>query len=129
MGDAVALVVAAGLSVNNGVFLEESRFISARFKVRDKIQSILATSLTGIAGAVPLAFLGGAGFSAALSRSILWGTAGSLLAALFLFPALYPPPRNGRTESPAVSPARIRALRNKGRGRQNAGGVSRGKEP
>jgi multidrug efflux pump subunit AcrB len=99
MGDAVALVVAAGLSVNNGVFLEESRCISARFKVRDKIQSILATSLTGIAGAVPLAFLGGAGFSAALSRSILWGTAGSLLAALFLFPALYPPPRNGRKES------------------------------
>jgi multidrug efflux pump subunit AcrB len=90
MGDAAALVAIAGLSVNNGVFLEESRLISARFKIRDKIQSILATSLTGIAGAVPLAFLGGAGFSASLSRSILWGIAGSLLASLLLFPALYP---------------------------------------
>jgi multidrug efflux pump subunit AcrB len=102
MGDAAALVAIAGLSVNNGVFLEESRFASARFKVRDKIQSILATSLTGIAGAVPLAFLRGAGFSAALSRSILWGIAGSLLAALFLFPALYPRPRNERIGSAAA---------------------------
>jgi multidrug efflux pump subunit AcrB len=91
MGDAVALVAIAGLSVNNGVFLEESRFGPARFKIRDKIQSILATSLTGIAGAIPLALLGGEGFSAALSRSILWGIAGSLLASLFLFPVLYPP--------------------------------------
>jgi multidrug efflux pump subunit AcrB len=92
MGDAVALVAIAGLSVNNGVFLEESRFGPARFRIRDKIQSILATSLTGIAGAVPLALLGGEGFSAALSRSILWGIAGSLSASLFLFPVLYPPP-------------------------------------
>ncbi|MDR0642999.1 MAG: efflux RND transporter permease subunit [Treponema sp.] len=92
MGDAVALVAIAGLSVNNGVFLEESRFAGVRFKIREKIQSILASSLTGIAGALPLALLGGEGFSAALSRSILWGIAGSLLASLFLFPALYSRP-------------------------------------
>jgi HAE1 family hydrophobic/amphiphilic exporter-1 len=96
MGDAVALVAIAGLSVNNGVFLEESRFTGVRFKIREKIQSILASSLTGIAGAIPLALLGGGGFSAALSRSILWGIAGSLLASLFLFPALYPKPGMNR---------------------------------
>jgi multidrug efflux pump subunit AcrB len=90
MGDAVALVVVAGLSVNNGVFIEESRFSLVQLKVRDKILSILATSLTGITGAIPLALLGGDGFSAALSRGILWGIAGSLFASLFLFPALYP---------------------------------------
>jgi multidrug efflux pump subunit AcrB len=99
MGDAVALVAIAGLSVNNGVFLEESRFAGVRYKLREKIQSILASSLTGIAGAVPLALLGGDGFSAALSRSILWGVAGSLLASLFLFPALYP--RRGPRPAPA----------------------------
>jgi HAE1 family hydrophobic/amphiphilic exporter-1 len=99
MGDAAALVVIAGLSVNNGVFIEESRFTLARFKIRDKLIPILATSLTGITGAVPLALLGGEGFSSALSRSILWGICGSLLASLFLFPALYAPPRSppGRT--------------------------------
>ncbi|MDR1025074.1 MAG: efflux RND transporter permease subunit, partial [Treponema sp.] len=90
MGDAVALVVIAGLSVNNGVFIEESRFSRVRLKIRDKVLPILATSLTGITGAIPLALLGGEGFSASLSRSILWGIAGSLLASLFLFPALYP---------------------------------------
>jgi HAE1 family hydrophobic/amphiphilic exporter-1 len=94
MGDAVALVVIAGLSVNNGVFIEESRFSAVRFKIRDKVIPILATSLTGITGAIPLALLGGEGFSAALSRSILWGIAGSLLASLFLFPALYPERRS-----------------------------------
>ncbi|MDR2375741.1 MAG: efflux RND transporter permease subunit [Treponema sp.] len=93
MGDAVALVVIAGLSVNNGVFIEESRFSAVRFKIRDKVIPILATSLTGIAGAIPLALLGGEGFSAALSRSILWGITGSLLASLFLFPALYTGPK------------------------------------
>jgi HAE1 family hydrophobic/amphiphilic exporter-1 len=92
MGDAVALVVVAGLSVNNGVFIEESRFSAIQLKIRDKILSILVTSLTGITGAIPLALLGGEGFSAALSRGILWGIAGSLLASLFLFPALYPKP-------------------------------------
>jgi HAE1 family hydrophobic/amphiphilic exporter-1 len=92
MGDAVALVVVAGLSVNNGVFIEESQFAAVQLKIRDKILSILATSLTGITGAIPLALLGGEGFSAALSRGILWGIAGSLLASLFLFPALYPKP-------------------------------------
>jgi HAE1 family hydrophobic/amphiphilic exporter-1 len=100
MGDAAALVAIAGLSVNNGVFLEESPLGSARFKIRDKIQSILATSLTGIAGAVPLALLGGETFSAALSRSILWGAAGSLAASLFLFPALYPASRTGPIQPP-----------------------------
>jgi HAE1 family hydrophobic/amphiphilic exporter-1 len=92
MGDAAALVVIAGLSVNNGVFIEESRFSAVRLKIRDKVIPILATSLTGITGAIPLALLG-EGFSAALSRSILWGISGSLIASLFLFPALYPEPK------------------------------------
>jgi HAE1 family hydrophobic/amphiphilic exporter-1 len=92
MGDAVALVVITGLAVNNAVFIEESRFQAIRFKIRDKVIPILATSLTGITGAIPLALLGGEDFSASLSRSVLWGIAGSLFASLFLFPALYPKP-------------------------------------
>jgi multidrug efflux pump subunit AcrB len=89
MGDMAALVVISGLSVNNAIYIEGARLRAVHFRVREKIQSILTTSLTGIAGAAPLALMGGEGFPAALARGILWGTAGSLAAALLLFPALY----------------------------------------
>jgi multidrug efflux pump subunit AcrB len=88
MGDMAALVVISGLSVNNAIYIEGARLRALHFRVREKIQSILTTSLTGIAGAAPLAFAGGEGFPQALARGILWGTAGSLAAALLLFPAL-----------------------------------------
>jgi HAE1 family hydrophobic/amphiphilic exporter-1 len=89
MGDMAALTVISGLSVNNAIYIEGARLKAVHFRVRKKIQSILTTSLTGIAGAAPLALMGGEGFPAALARGILWGTAGSLAAALLLFPALY----------------------------------------
>jgi multidrug efflux pump subunit AcrB len=89
MGDMAALVVISGLSVNNAIYIEGARSKAVHFQVREKIQSILTTSLTGIAGAAPLALMGGEGFPAALARGILWGTAGSLAAALLLFPALH----------------------------------------
>jgi multidrug efflux pump subunit AcrB len=89
MGDMAALVVISGLSVNNAIYIEGARLRAVHFRVREKIQSILTTSLTGIAGAAPLALMGGEGFPAALARGILWGTLGSLAAALLLFPALY----------------------------------------
>jgi multidrug efflux pump subunit AcrB len=88
MGDMAALVLISGLSVNNAIYIEGARFRAIHFRVREKIQSILTTSLTGIAGAVPLALMGGEGFPVSLARGILWGTAGSLAAALLLFPAL-----------------------------------------
>jgi multidrug efflux pump subunit AcrB len=94
MGDMAALVVISGLSVNNAIYIEGARQGTIHFRVREKIQSILTTSLTGIAGAAPLALAGGEGFPTALSRGILWGTAGALAAALLLFPALY-----GRSEN------------------------------
>jgi multidrug efflux pump subunit AcrB len=89
MGDMAALMVISGLSVNNAIYIEGARRGAIHFRVREKIQSILTTSLTGIAGAVPLALAGGEGFPAALARGILWGTAGALAATLLLFPALY----------------------------------------
>jgi multidrug efflux pump subunit AcrB len=51
----------------------------------EKARNILVTSLTGIAGAVPLALMSNGGFSAALAGGIIWGTLGSLIAALLLF--------------------------------------------
>jgi multidrug efflux pump subunit AcrB len=57
--------------------------------VREKMQSILATSLTSIVSAIPLAIVGGGDFSGALAQSVLWGTVGSLVSALILFPAVF----------------------------------------
>ncbi|MDR3191873.1 MAG: efflux RND transporter permease subunit [Treponema sp.] len=99
MGDMAALVVISGLSVNNAIYIEGARLRAVHFRVREKIQSILTTSLTGIAGAAPLALMGGEGFPAALSRGILWGTLGSLAAAILLFPALCGPDQ--KTVNPA----------------------------
>jgi HAE1 family hydrophobic/amphiphilic exporter-1 len=97
MGDMAALVVISGLSINNAIYIEGARLRAVHFRIREKIQSILTTSLTGIAGAAPLALMGGEGFPAALARGILWGTAGSLAAALLLFPALYGDGRKNRS--------------------------------
>jgi HAE1 family hydrophobic/amphiphilic exporter-1 len=88
MGDIVAMVVISGISVNHAIYIVESGASTVCFRVREKIQSILVTSLTGIAGAVPLVIMQTGGFSAALAGGIIWGTLGSLIAALFLFPAL-----------------------------------------
>ncbi|GHV62277.1 multidrug RND transporter [Spirochaetia bacterium] len=88
MGDMVALLVISGISVNNAIYITESGASRVYFKVREKVRSILVTSLTNIAGAVPLALMSSGGFSSALAEGIIWGTLGSLIAALFLFPGL-----------------------------------------
>jgi multidrug efflux pump subunit AcrB len=88
MGDIVGLVVISGLSVNNAIYIIESKKSTIYFRLREKIQSILVTSLTGMAGAIPLVIMTDGGFSGTLAVSILWGTTGSLITALFFFPAI-----------------------------------------
>jgi HAE1 family hydrophobic/amphiphilic exporter-1 len=89
MGDIVGMVIISGISVNNAIYIAESKKSSVIFKIREKIRSILVTSLTGILAAMPLVFMKSGGFSKTLALSILLGTAGSLFAALVLFPAVY----------------------------------------
>jgi multidrug efflux pump subunit AcrB len=89
MGDIVGMVVLSGVSVNNAIYIAESARSRTRDKVRNKVQSILVTSLTSVAGAVPLAILGKAGFSKDLSFFMIWGTLCSVVAAISLFPVLY----------------------------------------
>jgi multidrug efflux pump subunit AcrB len=88
MGDIVGMVIIGGISVNNGIFLTESRRSRPLFCLREKIPSLLAASLTTIAGAVPLILAGGEGFSRTLAESLLWGTFGSLVVSVVLFPCL-----------------------------------------
>jgi HAE1 family hydrophobic/amphiphilic exporter-1 len=88
MGDIVGMVIIGGISVNNGIFLTESRRSRPLFRLREKIPSLLAASSTTMAAAIPLILSGRQDFSGTLAASLLWGTAGSLVAAVFCFPCL-----------------------------------------
>ena len=89
MGDITGMVIISDISVNNAIYIAESSKSNIPFRIREKIQSILVTSLTSIAASIPLVLTGSAGFSSALAFSILLGTMGSMVAALFLFPAVF----------------------------------------
>jgi len=88
MGDITGLVLISGLSINNAIFISGSQKSLISYRIREKIQSILVTSLTNMAASVPLIIMAKNNFSTALASSIFWGTIGSLLVTLFLFPAV-----------------------------------------
>jgi len=88
MGDITGLVIISGLSINNAIFILGSKKSLITFRVREKIQSILVTSLTNMAASVPLIIMARNNFSTALATSIFWGTIGSLIITLFLFPGV-----------------------------------------
>jgi len=89
MGDITGLVLISGLNVNNAIFISSSQKSLVLYRVREKIQSILITSLTNMAASIPLIIMAKNNFSTALASSIFWGTLGSLLVTLFLFPAIW----------------------------------------
>lgn len=87
LGDITGMVLLSGLSVNNTIYILESNCISIRNKVRNKISSILVTSLTSIASAVPLLFICKEGFSKNLSFFMVFGILSSVIACFILFPS------------------------------------------
>jgi HAE1 family hydrophobic/amphiphilic exporter-1 len=89
MGDITGLVLISGLNINNAIYILESQKSIIAFRVREKIRSILVTSLTNLASSVPLMIMSRNSFSTALASSIFWGTIGSLLVTLLLFPAVW----------------------------------------
>lgn len=87
-GDIVGMVLVAGLGVNNGIYLIQSTKEYIFIQIRDKIASIFITSLSTIIGAIPLLLCESGSFAASLSFFMVWGTAGSLLTTLLVFPAV-----------------------------------------
>lgn len=89
-GDMTALVLLSGLCINNAVFILNEFNLGKRRNaakaLENVLQSILTSSLTTIAGAVPMMLLA-EGFSSDLAFFMLWGTAGSVFSAA-AFPAL-----------------------------------------
>jgi len=89
MGDIVGMVVLSGVSVNNAIYISESRLSRVKYRIREKIQPILVTSLTSVAGSLPLALFGEPGFSRDLAHFMIWGTLCSVFACVCLFPSVY----------------------------------------
>ncbi len=87
-GDIVGMVLVAGLGVNNGIYLIQSTKEYIFIQIRDKIASIFITSLSTIIGAIPLLLCESGSFAASLAFFMVWGTAGSLLTTLLVFPAV-----------------------------------------
>lgn len=87
-GDIVGMVLVAGLGVNNGIYLIQSTKEYMFIQIQDKIASIFITSLSTIIGAIPLLLCESGSFAASLSFFMVWGTAGSLLTSLLVFPAV-----------------------------------------
>lgn len=87
-GHLVGMVLVAGLSVNNGIYLVESTKEYIVIHIREKLVSILVTSLSTMVGSLPLLLSDSGSFSAALAFFMVWGTAGSLVVSLLVFPAV-----------------------------------------
>lgn len=90
LGDITGMVLLSGLSVNNTIYILESKNRSVVLKIRNKISSILVTSLTSIVSAVPLLILSKESFSKSLSFFMVWGILCSCAVCFVLFPGCFP---------------------------------------
>lgn len=88
MGDIVGMVLLSGISVKNAIYITEARCVRALAKVREKFLPILITSLTSLAGALPLLVFGTDGFSRSLAFFMFWGSIGSLIVSVTVFPSV-----------------------------------------
>lgn len=88
LGDVVGMILISGISVNNSIYIMESKKQNPMFRVQDKIKSILITSLTTILGALPLVIMKTGSFAGTLSIFMMLGVLNSLIVSVGLFPSL-----------------------------------------
>ena len=88
LGDVLGMILVSGISVNNSIYILESKKIKVINKIRDKSRSIIVTSLTSIFGAIPLIIMDSGTFASQLSLFMILGILGSLIISLFIFPAV-----------------------------------------
>lgn len=86
-GDLLGMVIVSGVCVNNVIYVVGQKSCGIRNCLRKRMSSLFATTLTTVAGAGPMAFLGKGDFTSSLAFFMLWGTAASLIYTLMLFPA------------------------------------------
>ena len=88
LGDIVGMIILSGITVNNAIYIAQSTQKRIIFKIRNKIKSILVTSLTTIIGALPLLIGSTDSFSKAIAFFMALGVLNSLLVSLCLFPTV-----------------------------------------
>jgi multidrug efflux pump subunit AcrB len=87
LGDMIGLIVLTGIVVNNLILLVHGdRDPRPEFRLRRRFLAILATSLTSIAGAIPLILSDSGSFSNSLGFFTFWGLLSSTVIACGLIP-------------------------------------------
>ncbi len=97
LGDVVGMILISGISVNNSIYILESKKIKVANKIRDKVRSIIVTSLTSIIGAIPLIIMDSGTFASQLSLFMILGIFGSLVVSLIIYPGIISEKNNEKT--------------------------------
>ena len=88
LGDIIGMIILCGLSINNAIYISESHFSKSIYKVRNKIKSIIVTSLTTILSSVPLYIFSESSFSKAIAFFMIFGILNSFIVSIFMYPVI-----------------------------------------
>ena len=88
IGAVVGMILISGISVNNSIYIMESKKEKVYYKVRDKFRSIIVTSFTTIIGAMPLIVKDTGNFAGTLSVFMVLGVLGSLIISVIIYPGV-----------------------------------------
>lgn len=88
LGDIVGVIILSGISINNAIYISESNFRNVMLKVRNKIKSIIITSLTTIISSLPLLVFSNDSFSGSIAFFMVYGIMDSFMTSIFLYPVL-----------------------------------------
>ncbi len=88
-GDVCGIIVLCGIAVNNAIYILESKSKRIEFKVRSKLKSILVSSLTTVAGSLPLLVFSADQFSKNISFFMFFGILNSVILSLIFLPGIF----------------------------------------
>ncbi|MBC6714043.1 efflux RND transporter permease subunit [Treponema sp. Marseille-Q3903] len=85
LGGIIGIIILSGI-VLTMQYIYQKHFKNVLFKVRNKIKSIIVTSLTTIISSIPLYILGKDSFSKAIAFFMIFGILNSFINSIFLYP-------------------------------------------
>lgn len=88
LGDIIGIIILSGISINNAIYISESHFKDTVLKVRNKIKSIVITSLTTVISSIPLYFFSKDSFSQSIAFFMIFGILNSFISSIFMYPVI-----------------------------------------
>lgn len=88
LGDIIGIIILSGISINNAIYISESHFKDTVLKVRNKIKSIVVTSLTTVISSIPLYFFSKDSFSQSIAFFMIFGILNSFISSIFMYPVI-----------------------------------------